>query len=496
MRLLKAMFFSVFAMASVAASSKPLCVISAQTIDEPPPIIDTIATTLDFLRDELPEIGFEMRYHARGDLQSGAKSALPLLFITDPVTFSKVQESTQSWALASMKNPLAIDGSHTTGATFITRADRHDIQSILDMQGKKLAAQDAGVYESYLIGLEEIRRIFGRDDIFKEEHFTGAPIERVVHSVLASEADVGIIDACLLEQMENSGNIEKGAIRVIGERHSNDLRCRHSTNLYPGWVMAVSVPQQQLTDEQIEIIVKIHQALSRVPVLPNSFAWTYRVPNPEEFAPLAKRKAQSEQEVSLRDFALRYWKWVFAILAVLIACILHSIRASWLVRRRTGELETALDNQKALEREISKVQERIETMQRSGIVGQVSSMIAHELQQPLNAIVQYARGIRIRVERRTLTEASLLEAVLSICDQGELAAGIVSKVRGYAKRNNSERSICNLSEVLQESVKHFLKIHPDATGITVAETQTVLVDIDSFEIELLVFNLLKKNFLL
>lgn len=114
-----------------------------------------------------------------------------------------------------MKHPLAIDSSHTSGAAFITRKDRTDINSLTDLQDKKIVGMSPTSSLSYLIGLRELQRIFGPGHFSKEVSFSGAPIEKVVHEILEGRGDVGIIDACLLERMERDGNITPDSLKVI-----------------------------------------------------------------------------------------------------------------------------------------------------------------------------------------------------------------------------------------------------------------------------------------
>ena len=206
--------------------------LDAQVIGEDRSVIETIATTLDHLREEISDEFFELNYLAKEDLLKKTKDNPAFFFITDAVTFAALSEA-GAWAVAAMKHPLAIDSSHTSGAAFITRKDRTDINSLTDLQDKKIVGMSPTSSLSYLIGLRELQRIFGPGHFSKEVSFSGAPIEKVVHEILEGRGDVGIIDACLLERMERDGNITPDSLKVISPRDSSDLRCRHSTVCIP-----------------------------------------------------------------------------------------------------------------------------------------------------------------------------------------------------------------------------------------------------------------------
>lgn len=134
--------------------------LDAQVIGEDRSVIETIATTLDHLREEISDEFFELNYLAKEDLLKKTKDNPAFFFITDAVTFAALSEA-GAWAVAAMKHPLAIDSSHTSGAAFITRKDRTDINSLTDLQDKKIVGMSPTSSLSYLIGLRELQRIFG-----------------------------------------------------------------------------------------------------------------------------------------------------------------------------------------------------------------------------------------------------------------------------------------------------------------------------------------------
>ena len=93
--------------------------VDAQVVDEDKSIVETIATTLDHLREEISQEYFELRYLSREEL-IGRKDNPAFFFITDAATFASLIDY-GAWAVGAMKNPLAIDSSHTSGAAFVAR---------------------------------------------------------------------------------------------------------------------------------------------------------------------------------------------------------------------------------------------------------------------------------------------------------------------------------------------------------------------------------------
>lgn len=66
---------------------------------------------------------------------------------------------------------------------------------------------------------------------------------------------VGIIPACLLENLEEQGLIKKGLIRIVHQKKDSPLDCRHSTDLFPDislWA-AEGTPREEVKDLTIAL---------------------------------------------------------------------------------------------------------------------------------------------------------------------------------------------------------------------------------------------------
>ena len=57
--------------------------------------------------------------------------------------------------------------------------------------------------------------------------------------------------------MEERGNIPKGSIKVIGTKGGSDLKCHHSTDLYPGWVFAAAYPRNKMDVSEVQGIATV-----------------------------------------------------------------------------------------------------------------------------------------------------------------------------------------------------------------------------------------------
>lgn len=482
---------------SLLVGSSTVCAsdwtVKAQTVGESESIIDTIAATLDHLRDTFPFERFLLEYSDNKNFKDSFSVQKGLLFITDALTFAELSQKYGAWAFAAMKHPLAKDAEHSSGAVFIAKADRKDISSLKDLEGASVIATEPGFSPSYPMAIRELERVFGDKQIFQSTKLIASPVEQVVHEILAGKADVGIIDSCLLEGMVERGNIPKNSIKVIGTKGGSDLKCFHSTDLYPGWVFAVAYPRNKMDVSEIQGIANMVEALKSVPQLNTTMEWTTPTDNAEILElknSLDKIKTRQKTFMSFIE-EYKYLIWSFFIL--LLGVLSHSLYAEWLVRRRTRELRQTIQEKEELEKTVSEEREKMAHLEKMGIVSQMSSLIAHELQQPLNAIVNYARGLRVLQEKGRLSDDKFQTAVSEISDQGLQAAAIVNKVRNYSKHPETKKVSINLLDFLRQTAEKFCRVRNCSIPIDISGSSNVIVQADLLELELLVVNLLKNS---
>lgn len=137
---------------------------------------------------------------------------------------------------------------------------------------------------------------------------------------------------------------------------------------------------------------------------------------------------------------------------------------------------------------------RAETTQRLVTMGEMASSIAHELNQPLAAIANYAGGALSRLKEGILTQEQSLLAFDKIENQVMRADSIIKRIRGFATKKSEPRlEPTSVAHVIQETMELGL-IQASKLGcdIRVVATQGLpLLYCDSVMIEQLLLNLTK-----
>jgi PAS domain S-box-containing protein len=141
-------------------------------------------------------------------------------------------------------------------------------------------------------------------------------------------------------------------------------------------------------------------------------------------------------------------------------------------------------------------EERLQRTSRLINMGEMASMLAHELNQPLAAIANYCAGCVSRMEEGEWQATDLLAAMKKASAQAERAGKIVRRVREFVKKTTPQRSMVQIGEVLDE-VLGFADIDARRTGIRLlAEIEAELPQVfaDRIMIEQVVLNLVRNGF--
>lgn len=121
-------------------------------------------------------------------------------------------------------------------------------------------------------------------------------------------------------------------------------------------------------------------------------------------------------------------------------------------------------------------------------MSQLSSMLAHEIKQPLMSISLYAGALKLCSERRGSLDA---EGGVGLIDrlESELqrSSDIVEHVRGYAKKAESKRVPVRLASVVEEAMK---TLRSGVPAVVRREADPVVLA-DPFEPQFIALNFIK-----
>lgn len=123
-----------------------------------------------------------------------------------------------------------------------------------------------------------------------------------------------------------------------------------------------------------------------------------------------------------------------------------------------------LSDQIAAQQEAQQHRERLTHVTRLSTLGEMASGIAHEINQPLTAIVTYAQAARRLHERGAYQD--LNSALEKIAQQAERAAAVIKRLRSFVKQQDSEQALLNANAVVAD-VLQFLEMDTGRRDITI-----------------------------
>ena len=195
---------------------------------------------------------------------------------------------------------------------------------------------------------------------------------------------------------------------------------------------------------------------------------------------------------TLERFWEEYKTYVLIGLLLLAGWVFHWLSVEVLVRRRTAELQVALQAQRELNAKAMVSAAALEKLTKFGVVNELSAIYAHELAQPLTSIGYLVRTLRNALKR--LPPDSDAKPLMEKCaekinvDLGT-AQAILSRVRRYAKAPLRRDEAVDFTSLVSGVVSNMRKTSPVAFEANL-EGNTVIRG-DKLELSVLTLNLLR-----
>ena len=302
--------------------------------------------------------------------------------------------------------------------------------------------------------------------------------------------DLLILPVCRLERYCGSRTCSTADLGVLWPKQDTDMTCFHSTQLYPGTTLVATPSLTPFAHREI---------LSTIFALgagENGQRWhiATNFQTTDQTLRLLDDDAWAQvRQSSIQSFLNRWKGWIVFGLCALGFIVVHTVVLQVLVRRKTRELRHALKEQQRARRETELISRRLEKQRRLQTIGQMASLFAHELGQPLNAIGCYAHGIgkaTENVEKRRAVE----KGIQGIEEQVGRASAIVNRVRDYVRSQTVRDKMIDLGELVETAIGNFKITNLGNVPVVLKREcagDELRVRGDSLELELVVVNLLR-----
>ena len=447
------------------------------------------AETASVLKDKLKPRNVEVSTYDLPGLEKAIAAGKLDFFISNPGFYVSSRQKLDTTALASQSNQFFSRPDRALGSVFVVPQQNNNNFSLRDLKGKSVCAVAPNAYGGLYIALGELnRRGFDPDKFFSSVHYSGYPMPKVLEELKAGKCEAAIVRTCLLEELSASGQIKENEFRVIEPRPSGSKEhCIRSTELYPGWVFAATKnTSETLRKETTKILFSLPAVQGNEWSVPRNFA---------DLDNLYKNLKVGHYEYlrnwDWKEFIRNYWSFILIVFVVMIAVFLHNLILKQQVERKTERLRQTMKEKMAEHQAAVSANRHLHDMEKINLVGMLSSMIAHELRQPLTVIRNYSEGLRDILHSQDY-DAKLLEEALKVVDEQSIrASSIIEHMRGLIKGKESK-----VREVdLNSSVPSILETYKELGGkyevnLVASGNAPVSVRIDPTQFEIVLLNLL------
>lgn len=145
------------------------------------------------------------------------------------------------------------------------------------------------------------------------------------------------------------------------------------------------------------------------------------------------------------------------------------------------------------ERQAREHQQELIHVSRLSTMGEMATGLAHELNQPLSAITNYANGSVRRLQSSGRDAGDILYALGQISAQADRAGKIIKRLRALVGKQASIRRVADINEVVRE-VCSFVEFEASKAGVEIEQKlalDLLPVKIDVVQIEQVLLNLVK-----
>ncbi|WP_455179275.1 sensor histidine kinase [Azospirillum melinis] len=401
--------------------------------------------TIRYLAGRFPGRGAEMVPLDLSGMDTAVQNRTVDFVLTNTGNYVELEGRYGIARIATLHSSRAGASGASVGSTLIVRSDRADIRDFGDLKGRTVLASDPDAFGGFQVAWGEMIKA-GIDPYrdLKDLRFSGFPLDRIAFAVRDGESDVGVLRACLLEELAAEGRIDPGQFRVLAPRTPPGFDCAVSTDLYPDWPLArlASTPEALAK----AVVVALFQMPENDPAAEAGgyVGWTVPLdyqPVHALFRALRIGPYRYLREISLLDIAREHWEWLALGALALLWWAIHSLRVEHLIKVRTAELHAAnrsllheMAERRRAEENARDRQKDMDHVARLSILGEMASNLAHELNQPLGAIANYARGCTRRLEAGTGDPAQLAEVTRAIADQADRAGRIIARIRDFVRK--------------------------------------------------------------
>lgn len=438
-----------------------------------------LEASLAALEDRLSSQSIEVFIYERHELLRAVALYAPQFIIADSDLAVVLERYKGYKPLLSFKSSVTED-VNAMGATLIAVKKDSAVSRIEQLNGNRIGRLAQANVAGWKSALGEVSLLgYEPSEFFRRIETFRSP-ELLAQAIVDGKVTAGLFPGCIFESLPAE---VREKLKAVEPRLHSSLHCLSTTMLYPAWTILSSKNVENAVKDEAE------QILLNLRTTDIGAEWRPPANLRDVYAMMRRSHDELITNMEKTTLADQVWKYRYAlagIFLVLLALIFNNRYLKRAVSIKEKELTQVTGRRLAAE-------EKLVKWEKASMASILSSIVSHELKQPLSIIENYAVGISKKSERLTnpSDKESLLFACGKILAQTHRAIQLIDYVRSYSKNPQSKKEHVFLDKVVKaqaESIRSSLnpKIH-----LEVSVSQNFEVYMDPFELEICIHNLVK-----
>lgn len=422
----------------------------------------------DFLGKSIPNRNFHIIPLTLDEMRRAVQEKDIDFVLSNPGNYVFLESSFGVTRLATLRPERTVLVDNVFGAVIFTQSTRDDIRTLDDLAGKSFMAVQKTAFGGFQMAWSEMKAA-GIDPFsdLKPMRFIGFPQDQIVHAVLNGEVDAGTVRTGVLEGMAHDGRINLANIRVLAPKDAEDFPYMLSTRLYPEWPFAKLRHTSKELAQKVVVALLGMELNNPAAIASRISGWTVPLdylPVHETLRELRISPYDAPVKITVENLIGQYWHWLVFAGVLLTIAVFWGVRVEYLVSQRTRELSLAnreltrqIAERKRLEDIAQRRQNELAHISRVNTMGELAASLAHEINQPLSAISNYAQGCVRRLQDIQIDDASGTEAILGamkrVSSEAERAGEVIRRIRAMVRKSEPSMENLNINPLVLEAVE-------------------------------------------
>nr|WP_249127557.1 ABC transporter substrate binding protein [Bradyrhizobium lablabi] len=265
-----------------------------------------------------------------------------------------------------------------------------------------------------------------------------------------------IIYSAMFSDGEGKFYLPSVALGLIAERANRPIITPAETFLVPGGIGGYVLLPRQIGEEVAGVTLRILDGAraAEVPPVHGGVKPIFNWPQMQRWN-VSQSSLPAGSEIRFRDPSfLEKYRWQSALVAA--ALLIQAGLIAFLLHERHMRRHAEVESRKRMT-ELAHVNRRATT-------GELSSSIAHELNQPLGAILTNAETAELILKSDNPDLGEIREILADIKRDDQRAGEVLRRLRGFLKRTPFETRDIDLNEIMSEAFK-FMSVQASARNV-------------------------------